>query len=104
MTDAWREEWTDQGETDKWFQEMACKARAVEPGILRCVFHTKLVVPGSKVPSGQRYVALPRQIIPIDERDRETLLSMIRRQDGCSGCGGGRRDEPQPYFEEVHES
>ena len=99
----WRDEWTDRGETDKWLAEMACKERAVLPGALRCRFHTRLVIPGRMVPSGRRYVANPGQVIPIDEQDRETLLSMTRRQDGCSGCGGSRRDATQPYFEEVPE-
>lgn len=100
----WQPEWTDQGETDRWLREIAFKERAVEMGVLCCIFHTKLVVPGSKVPSGYKYIAMPGQIIPVDERDRETLLSMTRTQGGCSGCGGSRQDEPQHYFEEVPEN
>jgi hypothetical protein len=101
MTGAWRPEWSDEEETKKWLEEVARWELESAPDVLRCIFHTRLVVPGSKVPSGARYKADPQQIIRVKDEDRETLLGMTRDVSGCRGCGGGRSNEPQHYFEEV---
>lgn len=101
MNEAWRDEWDDASKTEEWLEEIARREFESAPDVLRCVFHTRLIVPGTKVPSGTKYEADPQQIIRVRDEDRKTLLDMTRDATGCRGCGGGRATEPQHYFEEV---
>lgn len=93
--------WLDDVTTNEWLEEFARLEQELSPATtLRCLFHTRLVIPGHWVPSGRRYVADPGQVIPVLLKDVKTLLGMTRKQGRvCTGCGSSRWTEPQHYFE-----
>lgn len=68
------------------------------PG-LKCNFHTRVIVPGEKTPSGQRYDFQPEEVRDdVLAEDIEYLTSLVYQQSAC--CGG----QPGPaihYFELV---
>lgn len=106
MTDIFADQptpWADEKMLSAWLDQIAEWERQFMTAALRCIFHTRLVIPGSKTISGRRYAANPRQIIPVREEDRDLLLSMTRKATGCGGCGASLQYEPQHYFEEVQE-
>ena len=67
----------------------------------RCIWHTKVIVPGRLTPSGRRYQATPGEIITItNEADYEFLIGYKRGGDRCAGCGG-TGPSVRHYFQEV---
>ena len=62
---------------------------------LRCVYHTRVVVPSDKTTTGLRYDFEPDEIQEVDSQDVPLLLSLLNIQTSC--CGG---TSPQnlPYF------
>jgi len=67
----------------------------------RCIWHTKVIVPGRLTPSGRCYQAAPGEIITItNEADYEFLIGYERGGDRCVGCGG-TGPSVRHYFQEV---
>jgi hypothetical protein len=68
------------------------------PG-LKCNFHTRVIVPAERTPSGARYDFQPGEVMDeVMQEDIEYLLSLVYQQSAC--CGG----TPGPaihYFELV---
>jgi len=95
--EGWRAEWGGIDATAEWLES------ALEPPkpVLRCIYHTRLVIRGSLMPTGTRYVANPRQTTEAEPDDYEALLQMISKPTGCPGCHGQRNQRARHYFEEV---
>lgn len=63
---------------------------------LRCNFHTRVIVPGDRTPSGQRYDFQPEEVKDdILREDMNYLLGLTYQQ---SACCGGNPGEPINYF------
>lgn len=91
---------------DKTAERLVTEARImVKMGMsvirpLRCIFHTRLIIPADQTPTGTRYEFMPGQIAEeIDPADAKYLLSLEREQ---SGCCSGSPVQIHKMFEEVH--
>lgn len=95
--EGWRMEWGGIDAAAEWLES------AFEPPrpVLRCIYHTRLVIRAVLVPTGTRYVANPRQIIEVEPDDYQALLHMTGKPTGCPGCHGQRNQAARHYFEEV---
>lgn len=93
----WKPEWGGVDKTANWLEE----ALAPPKPLVRCIYHTRLVIRGDLVPSGKRYTVRPQQIIPVEPEDFDTLLSMTRKTTDCRGCHGSGDQPAQHYFEEA---
>lgn len=64
--------------------------------VLKCNFHTRVIVPGDRTPSGQSYDFQPEEerddVMAIDQ---EYLLSLVYQQSACCGNEPGK---PINYF------
>jgi NAD-dependent DNA ligase len=65
---------------------------------VRCVWHTRLVVPAEQTPTGTRYDFQPGEQQEVALRDVGFLLSLKRESRGC--CSGSPVQEHK-FFEEV---
>lgn len=64
--------------------------------VLKCNFHTRVIVPGERTPSGQPYDFQPEEERDdVLQEDQEYLLSLVYKQ---SACCGGQPGEPINYF------
>jgi hypothetical protein len=67
---------------------------------LKSNFHTRLVIPGERTPSGTRYEFEPGEVNDtVLLKDRDYLLSLIYQQSSC--CGSSQAPQPINYFTEV---
>jgi hypothetical protein len=66
---------------------------------IKCNFHTRVIIPADKTPSGQAYDFQPEEVKDeVMQIDQDYLLSLVYQQSAC--CGG----LPGPaihYFELV---
>ncbi len=67
------------------------------PAILRCIYHTTVVIDAGRAPSGRRYEFKPGEVRgDVFSDDVEFLLGLKREQRPC--CSGGAL-QPLKFFE-----
>lgn len=64
--------------------------------VVKCNFHTRVIIPGDRTPSGERYEFTPgEERDDVMAKDTDYLLGLVYQQTGCCGNKPG---EPINYF------
>ena len=100
--DRYRPKWTEREDQEAEDEPEEEKPKAKAPPVinLRSLWHTRLVIDGSRTLTGKRYVFDPGEVKSLPAVDAERLLVMEKQQPkGC--CGGDPNPPALKYFQVV---